>query len=42
MNVSDYLKRKSAGGKQAKQIVFDGEPFDAANLRKMRDRLIPP
>ena len=27
--------------KQVKQIVFDGEPFTAPSLQKMRDRLIP-
>src|SRR5262249_12015059 len=41
MNVTEYLKRHSQGGKQVKQIVFDGEPFTAPSLQKMRDRLIP-
>jgi hypothetical protein len=41
MNVTEYLKRHSEGGKQVKQIVFDGEPFTAPSLQKMRDRLIP-
>jgi len=42
MNVTEYLKRHSRGGKQVKQIVFQGEPFTAPNLQKIRDRLIPP
>jgi hypothetical protein len=24
-----------------RQIVFDGEPFTALNLQRMRDRLVP-
>jgi hypothetical protein len=44
MNVTEYLKqhsKSSKDGKQVRQIVFDGEPFTAPNLQKMRDRLIP-
>ena len=41
MNVTDYLKRHSTGGKKVKQIIFDGEPFTAPNLQKVRDTLIP-
>jgi len=37
MNVTDYLKRH---GKKTKQIVFDGEPFTALNVSRMRDRVI--
>jgi hypothetical protein len=37
MNVTDYLKRH---GKDTKQIVFDGEPFTALNVARMRDRLL--
>lgn len=37
MNVSDYLAEH---GKQTKQIVFDGEPFTALNLVRMRDHLL--
>ena len=37
MNVSEYL-RKSRG--QVKQIVFEGEPFTALNLRRLGDRLL--
>jgi small GTP-binding protein len=39
MNVTDYLKKHGAG---VKQIAFDGEPFTALNLVRMRDRLLPP
>lgn len=42
MNVTDYLAEKSKGRKTpVKQIVFDGEPFTALNLQRMRDRLFP-
>jgi hypothetical protein len=37
MNVTDYLKRH---GKETKQIVFEGEPFTALNVSRMRDKLI--
>jgi hypothetical protein len=43
MDVSAYLKEKSIGGKTpVKQIVFQGEPFTALNLQRLRDTLIPP
>ena len=35
MNVTEYLKKT----KGAKQIVFEGEPFTAANLSRLRDIL---
>jgi hypothetical protein len=38
MDVSAYLK----GKKNVKHIVFDGEPFTALNLQRMRDRLMGP
>lgn len=42
MDVSEYLKRESAGGKKTiKQIMFDGEPLTALNVLRMRDRFIP-
>jgi small GTP-binding protein len=42
MNITEYLKRESEGGKKAvKQIVFSGEPFDADAVRRLRDQLIP-
>lgn len=41
MNVTDYLRRHSVGGKSVKQVTFNGEPFTATHLRMMRDGLIP-
>ena len=41
--MSDYLKKQREGGrKPTKQIVFQGEPFTALNLQRMRDRFLPP
>lgn len=37
MNVSDYLAKH---GKRKRQIEFDGEPFTALNLVKLRNRLL--
>lgn len=37
MNVTEYLKKQ---GKAVKQITFDGEPFTAASLWRMRDKVI--
>ena len=37
MNVTEYLKKQ---GKAVKQIVFDGEPFTAASLWRMRHRVL--
>lgn len=37
MNVTEYLKKQ---GQAVKQIVFDGEPFTAASLWRMRDRVL--
>jgi len=37
MNVSDYLKQRGA---QTKQVFFDGEPFTAQNVWRLRDRLL--
>ena len=37
MNVTDYLQKQS---KAVKQIVFDGEPFTATNLWRMRERVL--
>ncbi len=42
MDVSARLKEKSREGKERiRQITFDGEPFTALNLQRMRDRLLP-
>jgi hypothetical protein len=36
MNVTDYLKQS---GPKTRQIVFDGEPFTALSVVRLRDRL---
>ena len=36
MDVSDYLKRQE---KKTRQIVFEGEPFTALSVVRLRDRL---
>jgi len=39
MDVSAYLKKKSKGRKTpVRQIVFEGEPFTADSVRRMRDK----
>ena len=40
MDVSAYLKRESAGGKAVRQIVFEGERFDAVSVQKWRKRVL--
>ena len=37
MKVTEYLKKQ---GKAVKQITFDGEPFTAASLWRMRDKVL--
>jgi len=37
MNVTDYLKKR---GKNVKQIVFEGEPFSALSVIRLRDKLV--
>jgi hypothetical protein len=37
MNVTDYLKEK---GPRTRQIVFEGEPFTALSVVRLRDRLL--
>ena len=37
MNVTEYLKRQR---RKTKQVVFDGEPFTALNVRRLGDRLL--
>jgi hypothetical protein len=34
MDVTDYLKRKEAGGKAVRRIVFEGERFDVMSVRR--------
>jgi GTPase SAR1 family protein len=38
MDVSACLRRMSAGGKPVRQIVFEGERFDAASVQRWRER----
>jgi hypothetical protein len=40
MDVSACLKRTSAGGKAVRQIVFEGERFDAVSVQRWRQRVI--
>ncbi len=40
MNVSAYLQQQAKLGKAVKQIVFEGEPFTAQSLWRMRDRVL--
>jgi len=43
MNVTQYLEENSKAGKTAvRQIEFDGQPFTAINVLRMRKRLVPP
>jgi len=37
MNVTDYLKRHDPG---THQVVFEGEPFTALNVARLRDRVL--
>lgn len=37
MNVTEYLRKQ---GKAVKQIVFDGEPFTALSVWRMRERVL--
>jgi small GTP-binding protein len=39
MDVSECL-RKTSGGKAVRQIVFDGERFDAASVQRWRERVL--
>lgn len=41
MNVSEYLaQHASRDGKPARQIVFDGVPFTALSVQRLRDRVL--
>jgi hypothetical protein len=40
MDVRAYLQREHDTGGEAKQIVFNGEPFTAAAVRAVRDRAL--
>jgi hypothetical protein len=40
MDVSAYLKRESAGGKTVRQIIFEGERFDAMSVQNWRKKVL--
>jgi hypothetical protein len=40
MDVRDYLQREHEAGREVTQIVFGAEPFTAAAVRAMRDRIL--
>jgi small GTP-binding protein len=40
MDVRDYLRRETTGGREVTQIIFDGEPFDADSVCRWRERLL--
>jgi hypothetical protein len=40
MDATTCLKRETAGGKPVRQIVFEGERFDAMSVRFWRDRIL--
>jgi small GTP-binding protein len=40
MDVSAYLKRESIGGKAVRQIVFEGERFDALSVQNWRKKVL--
>ncbi len=40
MNATAYLKQHGIGGRDVKQIVFNGEPFTADAVRAMRDKVL--
>jgi GTPase SAR1 family protein/DNA-directed RNA polymerase subunit RPC12/RpoP len=40
MDVRAYLQRERDAGREVKQIVFNGEPFTAATVRTMRDKVL--
>jgi hypothetical protein len=40
MDVSAYLKRESSGGKAVRQIIFEGERFDAVSVQSWRKKVL--
>ena len=40
MDVSAYLKHESGGGKTVRQIVFEGERFDAVSVQNWRKKML--
>lgn len=42
VDVSAYLKRESAGRKTVRQIIFEGERFDAVSVQNWRKKVLVP
>jgi hypothetical protein len=40
MDVSASFKREAAGGNLVRQIVFEGERFDAVSVQRWRERVL--
>jgi hypothetical protein len=40
MDVSTYLKSRSAGGRKVRQVIFEGERFDALSVQTWRKRVL--
>jgi len=40
MGLSTHLKREGAGGKALKQIIFEGERFDALGVQNWRKKVL--
>jgi hypothetical protein len=40
MDVRAYLRREHDAGREVKQIAFTGEPFTAAAVRAVRDKVL--
>ena len=40
MDVSAYLKREGAGGKAVRQVVIEGERFDAVSVQNWRRKVL--
>ena len=40
LDVSDHLKRESAGGKTVRQLIFEGERFDAVSVQNWRKKVL--
>ena len=38
MNLTEYLGRRGA---EARQVAYDGEPFTALSVMRLRDKLFP-
>jgi len=40
IDVSAYLKRESAGGKEVRQIIFEGDRFEAVSVQNWRKKVL--